>query len=61
MAAYILDLALLTILVIGITATMGVIANGVGERVFGGKTGSDILNRDLKVKTGWKAVGGKTK
>lgn len=61
MASYIMDLGLIAILVIGITALMGVMANGIGERVFGGKTGSDIVNRDLNVKTGWKSVGGKRK
>ncbi|WP_449539482.1 hypothetical protein [Ferdinandcohnia sp. Marseille-Q9671] len=61
MASYILDLGLITVLVIGITALMGVMANGLGERVFGGKTGSSIVNQDLRVKTGWNNVGGKKK
>ncbi|MFD1778209.1 MULTISPECIES: hypothetical protein [Fredinandcohnia] len=61
MASYIMDLGLIAILVIGITALMGVIANGVGEKVFGGKSGSDIVTRDLNVKAGWKNVGGRKK
>ncbi|MFS0824151.1 hypothetical protein [Bacillus sp. 1P02SD] len=61
MASYIMDLGLIAVLVIGITALMGVMANGVGERVFGGKSGSDIVNRDSHVKTGWKNVGGRKK
>ncbi|MFT4412493.1 hypothetical protein ACLM5H_01410 [Fredinandcohnia humi] len=60
MGSYIIDLAILTVLVIGITATMGVIANGFGEKI-GGKAGSTIVNRDLSVKAGWKSVGGKKK
>ncbi|MCH1626224.1 hypothetical protein [Fredinandcohnia quinoae] len=61
MTEYIIDLALLTVLIIGITAINGVLTNGIGEKVFGGKGGSDIYNRDLNVKTGWKQVGGKKK
>ncbi|WP_099354199.1 hypothetical protein [Fredinandcohnia onubensis] len=61
MASYIMDLGLIAILVIGITALMGVIANGVGEKVFGGKSSSDIVTRDLNVKAGWKNVGGRKK
>ncbi|WP_453990452.1 hypothetical protein [Bacillus nitroreducens] len=61
MTSYITDLALIAILVIGITALMGVMANGIGERVFGGKTGSHIVKNDLNVKAGWKNVGGRKK
>lgn len=61
MTDYIIDLALLAVLIIGITATVGVVTNGIGEKVFGGKGGSDILNRDLQVKAGWKQIGGKKK
>ena len=61
MGSYITDLALVSILVIGITAIMGVFANGVGERLFGGKGGSDIYNQDQKIKAGFKTIGGKTK
>ena len=38
MIAYIFDFLLVTILIIGITAINGVIANGIGEKLFGGKT-----------------------
>ncbi|WP_077617313.1 hypothetical protein [Bacillus sinesaloumensis] len=61
MSSYIIDLGLIAVLVIGITALMGVMANGLGERVFGGKKGSTIVNNDLNVKAGWKNVGGRKK
>jgi hypothetical protein len=59
MGAYFLDLAIVAILVIGITATVGVITNGIGEKVFGGKKKSEFVNQSAKTQTGWNTVGGK--
>ncbi|WP_028402583.1 hypothetical protein [Ectobacillus panaciterrae] len=59
MGAYFLDLAIVAILVIGITATVGVITNGIGEKIFGGKRKSEFIDQSAKTQTGWNAVGGK--
>ena len=49
MGGYIMDLTIVALLIVGITATIGVITNGVGTRFFSGN------------KTGWKNVGGSKK
>ncbi|WP_160724694.1 hypothetical protein [Bacillus sp. USDA818B3_A] len=59
MGAYITDLMIVTVLIIGITAFMGVITNGIGEKVFGGKRRTEFTNESAKYQTGWKTVGGK--
>ncbi|MFD3447340.1 hypothetical protein ACFDTO_22370 [Microbacteriaceae bacterium 4G12] len=59
MGGYFLDLAIVAILVIGITATVGVITNGIGEKVFGGKKRNEFVDQSEKVQSGWNAVGGK--
>jgi hypothetical protein len=59
MVGYIADLSMVAILVIGITALMGVITNSFGEKVFGGKNRSEFVNQASKYQSGWKAVGGK--
>nr|WP_263328326.1 hypothetical protein [Neobacillus sp. Marseille-Q6967] len=61
MGAYIIDLSIVAILVIGLTALMGVITNGFGEKVFGGKNRSEFVNQSAEFQTGWKSVGGKKK
>lgn len=58
---YIMDLAIVTILVVGITALMGVITNSIGEKVFGGKRRSEFVVQSARFQEGWKAVGGKKK
>ncbi|PLS02924.1 hypothetical protein [Neobacillus cucumis] len=59
MGAYITDLTMVAILIIGITAFMGVITNGIGEKIFGGKKRTQFTSESAKYQTGWKAVGGK--
>ncbi|MNG22612.1 hypothetical protein D3C84_1071140 [compost metagenome] len=59
MIAYLFDLAIVAILIIGITATIGVITNGIGEKVFGGKKRREFVDQSAKTQTGWNAVGGK--
>jgi hypothetical protein len=61
MGAYIMDLTIVALLIIGITALMGVITNGIGENVFGGKRRSEFVDESAKYQTGWKLVGGKKK
>ncbi|MGG3564092.1 hypothetical protein ABES03_21115 [Neobacillus rhizosphaerae] len=61
MAGYITDLTLVALLIVGITALMGVITNGIGEKVFGGKHRSEYVDESAKYQTGWKPVGGKRK
>jgi hypothetical protein len=59
MGAFAFDFFLLSIFIIGITALMGVILNGIGENVFGGKEKDKFFNRSARTQTGWKQVGGR--
>jgi hypothetical protein len=40
---------------------MGVITNGFGEKVFGGKKRSEFVEQSARFQTRWKSVGGKKK
>lgn len=59
MKEYIFDLTVVALLVIGFTATLGVLTNGIGERLFGGKKRTEFVDQSEKVQTGWNYVGGK--
>jgi hypothetical protein len=59
MGAFAVDFVLLAIFIIGITALMGVILNGIGENIFGGKQRDKFFNRSARTQTGWKQVGGR--
>ena len=61
MGGYIADLSMVAILIIGITALMGVITNGIGENVFGGKKRSEFVDQGAKYQTRWRNVGGNKK
>lgn len=61
MVGYIVDLAIVAILIIGITAFMGVIPNAIGTTFFGGKKRYEYVERTKMTQTGWKLVGGKQK
>jgi hypothetical protein len=61
MGSYLLDLVIVAVLVVGLTALMGVITNGIGEKVFGGKRRSEFVDESAKYQTGWKMVGGNKK
>lgn len=61
MGGYIADLSMVAILIIGITALMGVMTNGFGENVFGGKKRSEFVDQSARFQTQWKKVGGKKK
>ncbi|WP_297992654.1 hypothetical protein [Anoxybacillus sp.] len=59
MAQFFIDFTIVAILVIGITALMGVILNGIGENVFGGRKKRLHTAMSEHVQTDWKMVGGK--
>ena len=61
MKEYIFDLTIASLLIIGLTATLGVFTNAIGERVFGGKRKTEFVDQGQKVQTGWKTVGGNKK
>jgi hypothetical protein len=61
MAGYIIDLAIVTVLTVGLTAVMGSILNGIGENIFGGRNKSEFVDQADRVIAGWKSVGGKQK
>ncbi|EMI10159.1 MULTISPECIES: hypothetical protein [Anoxybacillus] len=59
MAQFFIDFTIVAILVIGITALMGVILNGIGENIFGGQKKRLHTAMSEHIQTGWKTVGGK--
>ncbi|AYA75129.1 MULTISPECIES: hypothetical protein [Robertmurraya] len=61
MVNYITDLTIVALLIIGITAVLGVVTNGIGEKLFGGKQKTEFVDQSAKFQTGWKQVGGKRK
>jgi len=61
MVEYIIDFATVSLLIIGITAMMGALTNGIGSGLFGGKKRSEFVDQSAKVQVGWKQVGGKSK
>lgn len=58
MGGYIMDFTLVAVLVVGITATVGVFTNGVGIKFFSGKNKSEFVDQSNSIQTGWKKVGG---
>ncbi|MHC0036692.1 hypothetical protein [Pseudoneobacillus sp. C159] len=58
---YIIDLTIVALLIIGITAFMGVIPNSIGLKLFGGKTKNEFVEKSASVQSGWKQVGGNKK
>lgn len=58
MVGYIADLTIVALLIIGFTALLGVLTNGIGEKIFGGKNKSEFVDQSARVQTGWKSVGG---
>lgn len=61
MLGYIIDFTLVALLIIGITAVIGVVLNGIGEKFFGGKTKNVSFDNAANTQTGWKNVGGNAK
>lgn len=58
---YIMDLAIVAILVVGISALMGVMTNSIGEKLFGRKRKSEFVLQSARFQEGWKEIGGKKK
>lgn len=58
MVDYIIDLLIVAVLIIAITATNGVMANAIGLKIFGGKSRSSIVDQSKRIQTDWKNVGG---
>ncbi|WP_379969959.1 hypothetical protein [Ectobacillus sp. sgz5001026] len=59
MVGYFVDLIIVAILIIGITATIGIITNGIGEKFFGGRKHREFIDQSAKTQIGWNTVGGK--
>lgn len=58
MAAYFVDFLIVALLIIGITATNGVLVNGIGNKLFSRKKKSEFVNQSTRMQSGWKQVGG---
>ncbi|BDG48385.1 MULTISPECIES: hypothetical protein [Parageobacillus] len=61
MTQYFIDYVIASGLIIGITAFMGGIANGIGEKIFGGSRRKEYVNETKHTQAGWNLVGGKNK
>ena len=59
MVDFFIDFIMVAILVIAITATNGVILNGIGTKLFGGKKVLEFVQQSNRMQTDWKNVGGK--
>jgi hypothetical protein len=59
MVRYFTDFLIVSAFIVGLTALMGVIANGIGEHIFGGSKRKEHVNESKHIQTGWKLVGGK--
>lgn len=58
MAGFITDFVIIAVLIIGITATMGVLTNGIGTKIIGRKNRNLFVEKSNRMQTGWKQVGG---
>ncbi|PET60778.1 hypothetical protein CN514_14100 [Bacillus sp. AFS001701] len=61
MAAYITDLLIVALLVIGITALNGVFTNAIGEKIFGRGKKSQFVDMSDRMSANFKQVGGQGK
>lgn len=62
MAQYFVDFTLVSLIIIGLTAILGVLLNGIGEKFFGrGKEGLESVQHSNHTQIGWNNVGGKKK
>lgn len=53
---FIIDLIVFAVLVIGLTAMLGVISTSIGERIFGRKKGSDFYDQNMNSQKGWRKM-----
>ncbi|HWO77507.1 MAG TPA: hypothetical protein VNM69_16705 [Bacillus sp. (in: firmicutes)] len=58
MSKFLIDFAFVSVLIIGLTAFLGIISNGFGELVFGGKNKNKYIDQTAKTQKGWRKVGG---
>ncbi|MGJ7919592.1 hypothetical protein [Neobacillus sp. LXY-4] len=61
MVDYIIDFTVVSLLIIGITAFMGALTNGIGNKLASSKHRTEFVDQSAKVQVGWKQVGGKKK
>ncbi|OCA84255.1 hypothetical protein A8F94_16195 [Bacillus sp. FJAT-27225] len=61
MGEYLFDFAVVTILIVGITAVMGVLTNGIGISLFGRGKKNEFVDQIAGNQKGWKQIGGKRK
>ncbi|WLR51589.1 hypothetical protein LC040_01405 [Bacillus tianshenii] len=61
MGSMLFDFTLLALLIVGITATVGVISSTIGLKIFGRGKQNENVDQSDKTQTGWNAVGGSQK
>ncbi len=61
MSEYILDYILVSCLIIGLTAFMGPLTNGIGNLIFGRRKRSEFVIQTNRSTNGFNKVGGKKK
>lgn len=54
--SFVIDLIVFAILVIGLTALLGVISASIGERIFGRKKGNDFYDQNMNSQKGWRKM-----
>jgi hypothetical protein len=61
MIEYFIEFTVFALLVIGLTAFLGPITNGIGEKLFSRKDVNYFVKQSAKTQTGWRPVGGRKK
>jgi hypothetical protein len=62
MISYFVEFTFLALLIIGLTAFLGPITNGIGEKFFNRKSDVNFfVKQSAKTQTGWRPVGGRKK
>lgn len=56
MTNFFIDLVLLAIFVVGLTAFMGIITHGVSAKLFGKNTYLKFENKSKQIQGGWKKI-----
>ncbi|HEX6922745.1 MAG TPA: hypothetical protein VF149_02885 [Bacillales bacterium] len=56
MGLFLADLIVLAVLVIGLTAMLGVISTSIGEKVFGRKKSGKFYNHNMNSQKGWRKM-----
>lgn len=54
--SFVIDLIVFAILVIGLTALLGVISASIGERIFGRKKGNAFYDQNMNSQKGWRKM-----